>query len=205
MWWLVSSLFLVCRSFLLMWQESKERDPMPLPFYRRELILSWGPCPYTCCCSVTQLSATLCNPMDCSKPSLLVPHHLLKFVQIHFHWISDAIQPSHPLLPSSPSAFNLSQNEGLFQRVGCLPSGGQSIGASASASALPMSIQGRFPLKLTSLISLLSKGLSGVFSSTTVQKHQFFGTLPSLWSNSHHHMWLLGRPWPWLYRSLSAK
>ena len=102
-----------------------------------------------------------------------------------FYCISDAIQPSHPLLPSSPSAFNLSQNEGLFQRVGCLPSGGQSIGASASASVLPMSIQGRFPLKLTSLISLLSKGLSGVFSSTTVQKHQFFGTLPSLWSNSH--------------------
>ena len=122
-----------------------------------------------------------------------------------FYCIGDAIQPSHPLVPSSPSAFNLSQNEGLFQWVGCLPSGGQSVGASASASVLPMSIQGRFPLRLTGLISLLSKGLSGVFSSTTVQKHQFFGTLSSLWSNSHNHMWLLGRPWLWLYRSLSAK
>ena len=64
-------------------------------------------------------------------------------------------------------------------------SGSQSIGASASASVLPMNIHGWFPLGLTGFISLLSKGLSGVFSSTTIWKHQFFGTQPSLWSNSH--------------------
>ena len=58
----------------------------------------------------------------------------------------------------------------------------------------PMNIQGWFPLRLTGLIFLLSKGLSRVFSSTTVQKHQFFGTLPSLWSSSHIHTWLLERP-----------
>ena len=66
-------------------------------------------------------------------------------------------------------------------------SGGQSIGASPSASVLPLNIQGQFPLGLTGLISLLSKGLSRVFSSTTVQKHQFSGAQPSLWSNSHIH------------------
>ena len=66
-------------------------------------------------------------------------------------------------------------------------SGGQSIEASTSASVLPMNIQGLFPLGLTDLVSLQSKGLSRVFSSTTVQKHQFFGAQPSLWSNSHIH------------------
>ena len=65
--------------------------------------------------------------------------------------------------------------------------GGQSIRASASASVLPMNIQGWFPLGLSGFISLLSKGLSRVFSNTTVSKHQFFGTQPSLWSNSHIH------------------
>ena len=70
-------------------------------------------------------------------------------------------------------------------------SGGQSIGASASASVLPMNIQGWFPLGLTGLISLQSKGLSRVFSSTTVQKHQFSGSQPSLWSSSHTCTWLL--------------
>ena len=84
-------------------------------------------------------------------------------------------------------------------------SGGQSVGASASALVLPMSIQSWFPLGWTSLISLLSKGLSKVFSTTTVQKHQFFGALPSLWSSSHIYTWLLERPHPWLYRPLSAR
>ena len=69
--------------------------------------------------------------------------------------------------------------------------GGQSIGASASASVFPMNIQDWFPLGLTSLISLLSKGFSRVFSNTTVQKHQLFSIQPSLWSNSHIHTWLL--------------
>ena len=64
----------------------------------------------TCCCSVTQSCLTLCDPMDCSMPGLPVPHRLLKFAQVHVHGISDAIQPSHPLMPSSPSALNLSQH-----------------------------------------------------------------------------------------------
>ena len=83
-------------------------------------------------------------------------------------------------------------------------SGGKCIGTSASVSALPTSIQGWFPLGLTSLI-FLSKGLSRVFSSTAVQKHQFFGTQPSLWSNSHTHTWLLEKPYLWLDGPLLAK
>ena len=70
-------------------------------------------------------------------------------------------------------------------------SGGQSIGDSTSAYALPVNIQGWFPLGLTGLISLLSKGFSRVFSNTTVQKHQFFSAQPSLWFDSHIHTWLL--------------
>ena len=82
-------------------------------------------------------------------------------------------------------------------------SGGQSIWA--SASVLPMSIQGWFPLGLTGLISLLSRELSRVFSSTTVWKHEFVSAQPSLWSNSHIHTWLLGRLQFWLYRPLLVK
>ena len=67
-----------------------------------------------CCCSVAQSCPTLCNPMDCSTPGLSVPH-LPKFAQVHVHCISDAIQPSYPLTPSSDSALNLSQHQGLFQ------------------------------------------------------------------------------------------
>ena len=71
--------------------------------------------------------------------------------------------------------------------------GGQSIEASASATVLPMNIQGWFPLRSTGLISLLSKGLLRVFPSTTIQKHQFFGAQPSLWSNSHSHPYMKTR------------
>ena len=74
------------------------------------------------------------------------------------------------------------------------PSGGQSVGVSASALALPMNMQDWFPLGLTDLSALQSKGLSRVLSSATVQKHQFFSTQPSLWSNSHIYTWLLEKP-----------
>ena len=71
-----------------------------------------------CCCSVTESCLILCN-IDCNTPGLPVPHHLLKFAQVHVHCISDAILPSHHLMPSSPSALSLSQKQGLFQSVGC--------------------------------------------------------------------------------------
>ena len=80
----------------------------------------------------------------------------------------------------------------------------QSIGASVSISVLPVNIQGWFPLGLTGLICLQSKGLSRVFSSTTIWKQQFFGVQPSLWSDSHIHIWLLEKPLLWLDGPLSA-
>ena len=103
----------------------------------------------------------------------------------------------HPTISSSVVPFSHLQSfpaSGSFLTSQVFASGGQSIRASVSASVLQMNIQGWFPLGLNGLISLQSKRLSGVFSSTTVQKHQFFGTQSSLWSNSHIHTWLLEKP-----------
>ena len=101
-------------------------------------------------------------------------------------WCHPTISPSVVLFSSCPQSFPTS---GSFQMSQLFTSGGQSVGA--SASVLPMSIQGWSPLGLTGLISLLSKGLSRVFSNTTVQKHQFFDAQPYLRSNSQIHIWLL--------------
>ena len=70
--------------------------------------------------SFAQSYSTLCNPMDCSMPGFLVHHQLPELTQTHLHWVSDAIQPSHPLSPPSPPALNLSQHQGLFQWVSSL-------------------------------------------------------------------------------------
>ena len=141
--------------------------------------------------------------MDWSMPGFPVLHYLPEFAQTHVHWVSDAIQPSHSLSPPSP-LLSLSQYQDLYQWVSSLPSG-RSIRTSASASVLPMNIQGWFPFGLTGLVSSLSKGLSVFFFSTTVWKHQFSSTQPSLWSNSHICTQLLEKPWLWVYRPLSAK
>ena len=101
-------------------------------------------------------------------------------------------KPSHPLSAPNPPAFYISQHQGLFQWNQFFSTGGQTIGA--SASVLPMNIQGQFPLTLPGLISLLSKGLSRVFFKTTVQKHEISGTQRSLWCNSHIHTWLVEKP-----------
>ena len=121
----------------------------------------------------TQLSLSLCDPMDCSMPGFPVLHHLPKFAQTRVHWVSDAIQPSHPVIPFSShlQSFPASRSFPVCQSF---TSGGQSIGASASASILPMKIQGWFILGLSGLISLQPRGLSRVFSSTTIWKHPFF-------------------------------
>ena len=103
----------------------------------------------------------------------------------------------HPTISSFVIPFSCLQSfpsSGSFPTSQFFTSGGQSIGVSASASVLPMNIQDWFPLGLTGFISLHSKGLSRVFSNITDQIHQFFGTRPSLWSNSHIHTWLLERP-----------
>ena len=100
---------------------------------------------------------------------------------------------SFPVIPFSsyPQAFPAS---GSFQMSQLSTSGSQSIGVSASTSVLPMNTQDWSPLGWTGWISLQSKGLSRVFSSTTVQKHQFLGAQLSLWSNSHIHTWPLEKP-----------
>ena len=109
----------------------------------------------------------------------------------------------HPTISSSviPFSFYIQSFpvSGSFPMRWLFPSGGQSSRTSASASVLPVNIQGWFPLGFTGLISLLSKGLSKVFSNTTVQKHQLFSTQPSSWSKSHIHTWLLEKPQLWLY------
>ena len=124
--------------------------------------------------SVAQSCPTLCDPMDHTTPGLPVHHQLPEFTQTHVSWVGDAIQPSHPLSSPSP-AFTLSQHQGLFKWVSSShQSGGQSIGVSASTSALPMNTQDSSALGWTGWISLQSRRLSRVFSNTTVQKHQFF-------------------------------
>ena len=108
-----------------------------------------------------------------------VHHQLLESTQTHVHWVSDAIQPSHLLSSPSPPAFNLFPTSGSFQMSQLFTWGGQSFGVWASTSVLPMNTQDWTPLGWTGWIFLQSKGLSRVFSNTTVQKHQFFST--QLW------------------------
>ena len=134
---------------------------------------------------------TFCNRMNCRTPGFPAPHYLPEFTQTHVHWANGAVQSSHPLSSPSPPALDLSQHQSLFQWVSFFASHGQITGVSASASVLSMNSQSWFPLGLTGLITLLSKGLSRVFSSITVWKHQFFSAQPSLWCRCHIRPWLL--------------
>ena len=116
--------------------------------------------------------------------SFTISQSLLKLMSLSQWWhptISSSVLPFSSCLQSFPAS-------GSFLMSLLFTSGGESIGASASASVLPMNIQGLFPLGWTGWISLQSKGLSRVFSNSTVRKHQFFGAQASLWSNSHIHM-----------------
>ena len=133
--------------------------------------------------SVAQSCPTLCDPMNRSTPGLPVHHQLPEFTQIHIHRVVP-FSSCPQSLPASES-FSMSQ---LFAW------GGQSTGVSALASSLPKKSQGWSPSQWTGWISLQSKGLSRVFSNTTVQKHQFFGAQPSSESNSHIHTWPQEKP-----------
>ena len=143
-------------------------------------------------CSYAQPCPTLCNSVDSSSPGLPVYHQLPEFTQTHTHWVGDTIQP-FSVIPFS-SRLQHFPAWGCFQMSQPFASSGQSIEASVSTSVLPKNIQDWFPLGLTGLVSLQSKGFSRVLSNTTVQKHQFFGPQLSLWSNSHIHTWLLEKP-----------
>ena len=118
----------------------------------------WDTClGWSCrCCSVAKSCPPLCDPMDCSTPGSFVFHIFPEFAQIHICWVSDAIQPSHLLLPFLPLP-SIFLRMRVFSNVLAVCIGGQSIGASASASVLPMNIQGWFPLGCSILISLQSQ------------------------------------------------
>ena len=140
--------------------------------------------------SVAQSCPTLCNPMDCSMPVLFVHHQLLEFTQTHVHWSRDAIQPSILccpllLLPSIFPSIRVFSNELVF----CIRC------PKYWSFSLSISPSNKYSGLISFMIDLILqfKGLSRVFSSTTVWKHQFFGIQPSLWSNSHTRSWLLGK------------
>ena len=150
-------------------------------------------CTYRGCCVIVLCSCWLttfvvvvqslsrcpapCYPVNCSTPGFPVLHYVLvEFAQTHVHWVADI--PSNHFVLGRP--FLLFPASGSFQMSCIFASDGQSIEAPASASVLPMNIQSWFPLGLTGLISTQSKGLSRIFSSAAVQKHQFFGPQPSL-------------------------
>ena len=145
------------------------------------------------CCSVVESRLTLWphgpehTRLLCPLLSPRVCSNSCPFNQWHHPTISSSVA----LFSSCPQSFPAS---GSFPKSQFFASDGQSIGASASASVLPMNIQGWLSSGWTGLISLQSKGLSKVFSNTIVQKHQFFSTQPSLWSNSHIRTWLLKKP-----------
>ena len=111
-----------------------------------------------CCCSVAKSCSTLSNPMNCSTPGFPLFYCHPEFAQTHIHWV---VMPSSVIPFSCPQSYPASE---YFPMSWLFASGGQSIGASASASILPVNIQGWFSLGLTGLISLQSKGLSRVFS-----------------------------------------
>ena len=122
--------------------------------------------------------------------SFTISWSLLKLMSIR-----SVIPSDHLILCTLFSCLQSFPTSGSFPMSHLFTSGGQRMETSASASVPPMNIRDWFPLGLTGLISLQTKGLSRVFSkNTTVQKHQFFGTQPSLWFNSHIHPWLLEKP-----------
>ena len=138
--------------------------------------------------SVAQSCPTLCDPMDYSTSGFPVHRQLPELAQTHTHWVSDAIQPSHPLSPPSALALNLSQHQGLFQWVGS---------SHQIAKVLELQLQHQsfqWMLRVFSFRKFDFLAVQGTLKSLLqhhIQKHQFVGAQPSLWSNSHIYIWLL--------------
>ena len=151
------------------------------------------------CCLVTQACPPLCDPMDCSTPGFHVLHYLLELAQTHVHWVSNAIQPAHPLL-SLLLLLSIFPRIRVFSSESALHIRWPKYWTSASASVHSMNIQGWFPLGLTCLVSLQSNGLSKVFPSSMIWKHQLLSLLSGPALTSVHE-----EPQLWLYEPLSIK
>ena len=136
--------------------------------------------------SVAQSCLTLCDPLNCSTPGLPVHHQLPEFTQTHVHQVSDAIQPSHPLSSPSPPA-PIPPSIRVFSNESTLCMRGPKYWSFSFSISPSKEHPGLISFRWTGWISLQSKGLTRVFSNTTVQKHQFFGAQPSSQSNSHIH------------------
>ena len=136
--------------------------------------------------SVTQFCPTLCNPMDCSMPGFPVHHQLPELAQIHVHQVGDAIQPFHSL--SFPLLTSIFPSIGVFSNETVLRIRWPKYWSFSFSISPPNEYSGLISFRID---WLQSKGLSGVFSNTTVQKHQILSTQLSLWFNSHIHTWLL--------------
>ena len=124
----------------------------------------------------------LCDPVDCSTLGFPVLHRFPEFAQTLVHWVDDAVWPSHPPSPPSPPTLYFPQRQGPSQWDGWPKSWSCSFSTSPS-NEYSMLIS----LRIDWIDFLVYKGLSRVFSRAIVQKHQFFGAQPSLWSNSHIH------------------
>ena len=142
---------------------------------------------FPCCCSVVWLCPTLCDPMDCSTPGLPVHHQLPELAQTQVHRVNDVIQPSHPLSPSSPPALNLFQSQ-VFLNESALHIKWPKYWSFSFSISSCNKYSGLISFRIDWLDLLAVQGtLKRVFSSTTVRKHQFFGTQRSFWFNSHIH------------------
>ena len=145
--------------------------------------------------SVAQSCPTLCYPMDCSTPGLPIHRKLPEFTQTHVHWVSDAIQPSHPLLSPSPPAFSLSQHQGLFKWVSSSDQVAKVLELQLQHPVLPMNIQDWFPLGLTDWFDLLA--VQGTLKSLLQHRSSKASilALSFLYSPTLNiHTWKLGKP-----------
>ena len=143
--------------------------------------------------SVTQSCLTICDPIDCSIPGFSAHHQLLELAQTHV--IQSVMPANHLILCCSLRLLPLIfPSISVFSNESFLPIKWPKNWSLSFSMSLPMNIQDWFPLGLTGLISLKTKGLSRVFCKTTFQKHPFFSAQQSLWSSSHIHTWLLENP-----------
>ena len=178
-----------------------------LPYEPHILFVFFPPSPQLLLLEFSSLQLSrvwLCHPMNRSMAGLPCPSHIPGAYSDSCpssRWCHPAIWCSAVPFSSCPQSLPASRTFPMSQLFGW---GGQSIGVSASASVLPVNTQDWSPLGWTGWISLQSKGLSAVFSNTTVQKHQVFSAQLSSQSNSHIHTWPLEKPQPWLDGPLLA-